>query len=105
MKYAAGLVIAVALAVLGYTVWYEINDPGHGTVTGKSYTPPSADESCETYKTATGSKRTCTTRVTGECYEITYTDGKHNGDACVTPIEYDRLHVGDTYHGKDGGPR
>lgn len=94
MKYLAGIIIAAVIAAVGYGIWFEINDPGHGTITGKSYQPPSATQSCDTYKTATGSRRTCSPHVTAECYKITYTDGKHDGYECVTALEYDRLHIG-----------
>lgn len=90
-------VAAVAITVVGliaYAVWWEANDPGHGTITGKNHR--AASVTC----TTTNKVTTCTNHP--ECYRIAYTDGRHDGDACVTALEYDRYRIGDTYPASDG---
>lgn len=89
-------VAAVILAVLGgiaYTVWYEANDPGHGTITGKTHRPATTTTRC----TTTGKTTTCIPNTTPECYQVRYTDGKHDGDECVSREAYDRYAVGGQY--------
>ena len=86
---ACGLVVAAVVVFIAYGIWFEVNDPGHGTITGKTHRP--AFTTCSTVNKIT----TCTNHP--ECYEIRYTDGEHDGDACVTPIEYDRYRVGEQY--------
>jgi hypothetical protein len=81
------LLAAALVALIGYAIWYEVNDPGQGTVTGKDYS--------STHTTCSGKPLICTT--TPECYRITYTDGHHDGDACVDPETFARFRVGDHY--------
>lgn len=88
-----GIVVLAVVAVLGYVIWYEVNDPGHGTITGKRHN--------SMYVTCSGKPIICTTHP--ECYRIYYTDGHHDGDACVTPLEYDRYRVGEQF--PSDGPR
>lgn len=86
LVFGVGLLIAAAAALIGYVIWFEVNDPGHGTITGKTHRD--AWVSCSTVNKIT----TCTNHP--ECYQVRYTDGKHDGDACVTALEYDRYRVG-----------
>lgn len=82
-----GALLAVVFSLFGYAIWFEVNDPGHGTVTSKHYRPSSI--SC------TGHPIMCTTHP--ECYELDYTDGQHDGDVCVAPAEYEQYKIGDYY--------
>lgn len=83
---ALGLVFAAVLGILVYLIWFEVNDPGHGAITGKHYSPAYYYTSCV--------QSVCTPHYMPECYEVKYTDGKHDGDACVSPDEFDRYRVG-----------
>lgn len=85
------VVIAVIAGGIGYGIWFEYHDPGHGTITSKRWIPPSMTNSCS------GNPQTCTFQYYPECYEINYTDGKHDGDACVSPDEYESYQVGEQY--------
>lgn len=100
VAFIAGAVIVAALALIGYAIWFEANDPGHGQITGKQYRPAYYyyTSQCAGYD----AKGNCTfhTQVphyAPECFEIRYTDGKHDGDACVAPTEYERYEVGAYY--------
>ena len=90
------IMTVIVLFVIGfivYAIWYEVNDPGHGRITGREYSP--AHLSC----TTTGKVTTCTSHP--ECYRIKYTDGKHDGDACVSPQEYE-MYRHETYYPAGG---
>jgi hypothetical protein len=89
---AVALIVAAA-AVLGYAAWSEINDPGRGTITEKKYRPAYTTTQCH----QVGKTTVCTPVQHAECYLVRYTDGKHDGDACVPALEYDRYRVGDWY--------
>jgi hypothetical protein len=80
-------IITGVFVFIGYGIWYEANDPGHGTITGKHYSPE--------HIMCSGKPIICTTY--DECYRIEYTDGKHDGDVCVSPQEYTAYKVGDQY--------
>ncbi len=82
-----GAILAAVLWAVGYLVWYTANDPGHGTITGKRYDAP--------WVSCSGKPLVCTSYP--ECYRIEYNDGHHDGDACVSPAEYDRYRVGGQY--------
>lgn len=105
MRIILCLVAAAVLGLIGYGIWFEVNDPGHGKITEKTYKPAyyTYTTSCTSYD----SKGNCKTSVQvphyrPECFEIEYTDGRHDGDACVAPDEYDRYRVGGYY---PEGPR
>jgi len=95
IKIAVTVIIVAVVGGIGYAIWWEANDPGHGTITGKNHR--SAYVTC----TTTNKVTTCTNHP--ECYRISYTDGRYDGDACVTALEYDRYRIGDTYPASDGG--
>lgn len=82
------VVFAGILSLIGYGVWFEVNDPGHGQITKREYIP--ATTSCSGTNPIV-----CTSNP--ECYRIAYTDGKHDGDACVSPLDYDRYEIGGYY--------
>lgn len=82
-----GLVVAAVVGLLGYMIWFWVNDPGHGTITGKSY--HAAWISCG------GKPIICTTHP--ECYEVDYNDGHHDGSRCLSQGEYNSYKVGDYY--------
>lgn len=98
--FITGAFITAVLVLIGYAIWFEANDPGHGQITKKHYSPAYYyyTSQCAGYD----SKGGCTTTIqvphyAPECYEIDYTDGKHDGDACVAPEEYERYEVGGYY--------
>lgn len=84
----SAMVVGV-LGTLGYVIYYEINDPGHGKVTSKQWEGAYYSTSCN--------GNVCSTSYTPECYRITYNDGHHPGDACVAPEEFDYYEVGSYY--------
>lgn len=75
------------VGIIGYVIWYSANDPGHGTITGKEHRPA--------YMSCSARTGLCTSYP--ECYDIKYSDGRNDGDACVTPAEYERYEVGGYY--------
>jgi hypothetical protein len=85
--------IAAVVGLIGYGIWYEVNDPGHGTITRKQYHPAYWTQSCSTV----GKSTICTPLYHADCYSIEYTDGRHDGDACVSPHEYETYQVGEQY--------
>lgn len=87
------LVMAVVIGLFAYAIWFEVNDPGHGQITGKTWRPAYYYSSCSTANNVT----TCTQHYNPDCYEVRYTDGKHDGDACVAPEEYEQYEVGGYY--------
>jgi hypothetical protein len=87
------LAVATVVSVIVWAIWFEVNDPGHGQVTKKHYSPAYYYTSCS----GTGSSTVCDAHYMPECFEIDYTDGHHDGDACVSPSEYDEYEVGSYY--------
>lgn len=82
-----GLIVTGIIVLVGWVIWYEVNDPGQGTITGKEYN--------RAWVSCTGKPIICTSHP--ECYRIKYTDGKHDGDACVDPQSYAEYQVGQHY--------
>lgn len=82
-----GILVVGVIWAVAWVIWYEANDPGQGTITGKEYNA--------SYVLCTGKPIICTTHR--ECYRIKYTDGEHDGDACVDPQSYAEYRVGEHY--------
>lgn len=95
-RVVGAFIVIVILAVVGgisYAIWYSVNDPGHGTITKKQYNPAYTTTQC----TTTNNITTCVPEFHGECYEVDYTDGHHDGDSCLSQQEYNSYNVGDYY--------
>lgn len=93
MVVLVGALIAAVLVGIGYVIWFEANDPGHGTITEKKFRPAYTTTQC----TTVGKVTSCVPVQHAECYLIGYTDGRHDGDACVPALEYDRYRIGEQY--------
>lgn len=93
-------IVACILAAIGYAIWYEVNDPGHGQVTKRHYIP--AYYWYSTQCMASDSKGNCISSMqiphyAPECFSVEYYDGSHPGDACVSPEEYEFYEPGSYY--------
>jgi len=93
MRWLVGAVIAAAVIIIGVVVYQEVTEPESGRITGKEYHAEWWSSSCTTVNKIP----VCTPVHHPACYEIEYVDGGAEGDACITPAEYDRLKVGDWY--------
>lgn len=90
---AIGLCAVAVVCFIGYGIWFAANDPGHGTVTDKQYQPAYTTTQCTTVNKVT----TCMPEYHGECYEVDYNDGHHDGYRCLSQGEYNSYKVGDYY--------
>lgn len=89
MAVVIGALVALLVAAVAYGIWWEVNDPGHGTITDKSHRG--------SYMTCSTVNKVTTCQNHPECWRVVYTDGKHDGDACVPQREWETYKVGDWY--------